>query len=119
MLHTYFTSFKLIKRSKVLTQQEKRKLFLQGITELVINSWKSILILPFYLIASIFGIIGEILEVIGDKMQNLVEIIGIPVQAINNLPGLYFKEKELLKKLKEEIQGTQTYKITEKDLKKA
>ncbi len=74
---------KLIKRSNVLTKQEKKELIIKGLLESIVNSYKLFLIAPFTLLRILFLILENlfnyitefigIIETIFYKLTNLID----------------------------------------------
>lgn len=108
---------KVIKKSKVLTEKEKSKLIKQALIETVVNSWRDLLCLPFYIVAATVGLIGEGLELLGDGLQTLAGVVGYPISKIQELPYWHFADKELSKKLRKGIIEENTYTIKSEDIK--
>ena len=63
-------AIKMIKRSNILTKQEKKELIVKGLLESVINSYKLFLIAPFTLLRILFSVLENLFNYI-------TEFIGI------------------------------------------
>lgn len=96
---------KIIKRSKVLTKKEKRKMIALGFCETFCNSYKLILKLPFLIFAIPLILLGAGLEYLGEFLQNVGDIIDTPIQKINDINDITFTKGEAREKLLTEIKG--------------
>ena len=96
---------KIIKRSKVLTKKEKRKMIALGFCETFCNSYKLILKLPFLIFAIPLILLGAGLEYLGEFLQNVVNIVDTPIQKINDINDITFTKSEAREKLLAEIKG--------------
>lgn len=72
---------KMIKRSNILTKQEKKELIIKGLLESIVNSYKLILIVPFALLRILFLILENLFNYI-------TEFIGIIEAVFNELTNL-------------------------------
>ena len=73
---------KMIKRSNVLTSQEKKELIIKGLLESIVNSYKLILIVPFALLKilflmleNLFNYITEFIGIIKTVFYELVNLL--------------------------------------------
>lgn len=96
---------KIIKRSKVLTKKEKRKMIALGFCETFCNSYKLILKLPFLIFAIPLILLGVGLEYLGEFLQNVGNIVDTPIQKINDINDITFTKGEAREKLLAEIKG--------------
>ena len=94
---------KIIKRSKVLTKKEKRKMIALGFCETFCNSYKLILKLPFLIFAIPLILLGAGLEYLGEFLQNVGNIVDTPIQKINDINDIIFTKGEAREKLLAEI----------------
>lgn len=96
---------KIIKRSKVLTKKEKRKMIALGFCETFCNSYKLILKLPFLIFAIPLILLGAGLEYLGEFLQSVGNIVDTPIQKINDINDITFTKSEAREKLLAEIKG--------------
>ena len=85
---------KLIKRSNVLTNQEKKELIIKGLLESIVNSYKLILIVPFALLRilflileNLFNYITEFIGIIETVFYELVNLLDRKLPELNLTKG--------------------------------
>ena len=86
-------AIKLIKRSNVLTKQEKKELIIKGLLESIVNSYKLILIVPFALLRILF----LILENLFNYITEFIGIIETVFYELTNLLDRKLPELSLTK----------------------
>lgn len=96
---------KIIKRSKVLTKKEKRKMIALGFCETFCNSYKLILKLPFLIFAIPLILLGAGLEYLGEFLQNVGNVVDTPIQKINSISDITFTKGEARERLFAELKG--------------
>ena len=84
---------KLIKRSNVLTKQEKKELIIKGLLESIVNSYKLILIAPFVLLRILF----LILENLFNYITEFIGVIEAVFYELTNLLDRKLPELSLTK----------------------
>lgn len=109
--------FEVIKKSEVLTKKEKRELTTRAIIELIVNSYKLIIILPFSLFGIIFATLTMIFSTITEVFDLIEEIFNSICIKIDNLKDINLTKCQASKKVLEEIGKKQDLQIEEKDLK--
>lgn len=110
-------TIKMIKELKGLTEKEKKYYISKGILEIILNSYKTVLKLPFYLLNCLFvivGIIGEKIEDLFYCMSNFTENI---VDKIDNIKGINLCNKQEIDYLKEIVKKEHTYQVKATDIK--
>ena len=85
---------KIIKRSNVLTSQEKKELIIKGLLESIVNSYKLILIVPFTLLRilflileNLFNYITEFIGIIETVFYELVNLLDRKLPELNLTKG--------------------------------
>lgn len=109
--------FEVIKKSEVLTKKEKRELTTRAIIELIVNSYKLIIILPFSLFGIIFATLTMIFSTITEVFDLIEEIFNSICIKIDNLKDISLTKGQTRDKLFKEIGKKQDLQIEEKDLK--
>ena len=84
---------KLIKRSNVLTDQEKKKIIIKGLLESIVSSYKLILIVPFALLRILF----LVLENLFNYITEFIGIIEAVFYELTNLLDRKLPELSLTK----------------------
>lgn len=84
---------KLIKRSNVLTNQEKKELIIKGLLESIISSYKLVIIAPFALLRILF----LILENLFNYITEFIGIIEAVFYELTNLLDRKLPELSLTK----------------------
>ena len=84
---------KLIKRSNILTKQEKKELIVKGLLESIVNSYKLILIVPFALLRILF----LILENLFNYITEFIGVIEAVFYELTNLLDRKLPELSLTK----------------------
>lgn len=94
---------KLIRKSEVLTKEEKGKLIVKGIIETIVNSYKGLCELPFTIVGITFCLFGILFA----KLEELMELLETPfsciVQSIDNWKELGLTKGEPRERLMKEI----------------
>lgn len=99
-------TIKLIKRSKVLNNQEKRELITKGIIEEVVNSYKFIVRLPLFIIGVTFCLIEGLLEKIFEGVSFISEVLhDFYLWLGDKMPELSLTKGQSRDKLIAEIKG--------------
>ena len=88
-------SIKIIRKSKVLTKEEKKWLIKRGIVETLVNKYKLLLKFPFIIISIVFCFISTVLEkisdffyyYIGEPINGVVEFIDYKLPTISLTKG--------------------------------
>ena len=84
---------KIIKRSNILTKQEKKELIVKGLLESIVNSYKLILIVPFALLRILF----LILENLFNYITEFIGVIEAVFYELTNLLDRKLPELSLTK----------------------
>lgn len=111
----FINGLKLIKKSQVLTKEEKSKLIKYGFLEVIINSYVNIIQLPFKLVGYVFIILQRIFEVIANDFDIIATIIEEFCTMLNNrLPQVNLTRGQSREKVLREIRENKflkSYKI--------
>lgn len=110
-------TIKTIKKLKGLTEQEKKYFITKGILEIIINSYKVVLKLPFYLVGYLFIVIGAGAEKIEDLFYFLSNFIENILYKIEKIKSINLCTKQEIDHLKKIIKEEHTYKVEVTDLK--
>ena len=86
-------AIKMIKKSNVLTKQEKKALIIKGLLESIVNSYKLILIAPFALLRILF----LILENLFNYITEFIGVIEAVFYELTNLLDRKLPELSLTK----------------------
>lgn len=110
---------KIIKKSKILTEQEKKELIKKGIIEIILNIHKDLCKLPFSIIGITFCLLGMLFS----KLEEIMEILETPFKCIvlniDNWEEIVLTKGETRDKLLKEIKENSVTKITKADVKNA
>ena len=108
----FINGLKLIRKSQVLSKEEKRKLFTFGLLEVIINSYVNIIQLPFKLIGYILIIIQHIFELITNGLELFISIIEqLCIMLDTRLPQVNLTRGKARKKILKEIKDNKIYKV--------
>lgn len=110
----YKTSIKIIKKSKILTKQQKKEYITKGIIEELLNSWKFFVKIPFVIIGITFCFIGIILSYLESIAEITEEIFKFIIEWIDNRKDFILIDKEIQNKLIEEIKENNKKVLTSK-----
>lgn len=106
---------KLVRKSKVLTEKEKRELIGKGLIETIVNSYKGLCKLPFTIVGITFCLFGMLFA----KLKELMELLEAPfsgiVQSIDNWKEISLTKGNTRDKLIKEIKGN-TFKVVKPDV---
>lgn len=101
---------KLVRKSEVLTKQEKKDIIRKALIERVLNSYKGLCKLPFAIVGITFCLFGMLFA----KLEELMELIEAPfrgiVQSIEDWDEVVLTRGEARDKLLKEIKGN-TFKV--------
>ena len=86
-------AIKMIKRSNILTKQEKKELIIKGLLESIVNSYKLFLIAPFALLRILF----LVLENLFNYITEFIGIIETVFYELTNLLDRKLPELSLTK----------------------
>lgn len=114
----YIKTIKMIRESKGLTEAEKNSFIRRGILEVIINSWKIILKLPFYLIKYLCIVIGAGAEKIEDLFYSISNFFENILYKIDGMKTIYLCTLEEIEHLKEVVEQEHTCKVKTTNLKK-
>lgn len=108
----FINGLKLIKKSQVLSKEEKRKLFTFGLLEVIINSYVNIIQLPFKLIGYILIIIQHIFELIANGLELFISVIEqLCIMLDTRLPQVNLTRGKAREKILKEIKDNKIYKV--------
>lgn len=108
----FINGLKLIKKSQVLSKEEKRKLFTFGLLEVIINSYVNIIQLPFKLIGYILIVIQHIFELIANGLELLISVIEqLCIMLDTRLPQVNLTRGKAREKILKEIKDNKIYKV--------
>ena len=112
-------TIKVINKSKVLNKREKRELISKGIIELIINTYKSIIKLPFTIIGLTLCIIGCIVNYIGEGIELVEQVFrSIVFWLDDKIPEINLTKGQVRDKMIAEIKG-EKYRVEKADVSKA
>lgn len=108
----FINGLKLIRKSQVLSKEEKRKLFTFGLLEVIINSYVNIIQLPFKLIGYILIIIQHIFELIANGLELFISILEqLCIMLDTRLPQVNLTRGKAREKVLKEIKDNKIYKV--------
>lgn len=108
----FINGLKLIRKSQVLSKEEKRKLFTFGLLEVIINSYVDIIQLPFKLIGYILIIIQHIFELITNGLELFISVLGqLCIMLDTKLPQVNLTRRKAREKVLKEIKDNKIYKV--------
>lgn len=108
----FINGLKLIKKSQVLSKEEKRKLFTFGLLEVIINSYVNIIQLPFKLIGYILIVIQHIFELIANGLELFISVIEqLCIMLDTRLPQVNLTRGKAREKILKEIKDNKIYKV--------
>ena len=108
----FINGLKLIRKSQVLSKEEKRKLFTFGLLEVIINSYVNIIQLPFKLIGYILIIIQHIFELITNGLELFISILEqLCIMLDTRLPQVILTRGKAREKVLKEIKDNKIYKV--------
>lgn len=108
----FINGLKLIRKSQVLSKEEKRKLFTFGLLEVIINSYVDIIQLPFKLIGYILIIIQHIFELITNGLELFISVLGqLCIMLDTKLPQVNLTRGKAREKVLKEIKDNKIYKV--------
>lgn len=108
----FINSLKLIRKSQVLSKEEKRKLFTFGLLEVIINSYVNIIQLPFKLIGYILIIIQHIFELITNGLELFISVLEqLCIMLDTRLPQVNLTRGKAREKVLKEIKDSKIYKV--------
>ena len=108
----FINGLKLIKKSQVLTKEEKRKLFTFGLLEVIINSYVNIIQLPFKLIGYILIVIQHIFELIANGLELFISVLEqLCIMLDTRLPQVNLTRGKAREKVLKEIKDNKIYKV--------
>lgn len=108
----FINGLKLIRKSQVLSKEEKRKLFTFGLLEVIINSYVNIIQLPFKLIGYILIIIQHIFELITNGLELFISVLGqLCIMLDTKLPQVNLTRGKAREKVLKEIKDNKIYKV--------
>lgn len=97
---------KMIKKSNILTNQEKKELIIKGLLEDIVCSYKLILIAPFALLRILFSILENLFNYITEFI-GIIEAVfhGLTDLLDRKLPELILTKGETRDKMIQEIKN--------------
>lgn len=108
----FINGLKLIRKSQVLSKEEKRKLFTFGLLEVIINSYVNIIQLPFKLIGYILIIIQHIFELIANGLELFISVLEqLCIMLDTRLPQVNLTRGKAREKVLKEIKDNKIYKV--------
>lgn len=108
----FINGLKLIRKSQVLSKEEKRKLFTFGLLEVIINSYVNIIQLPFKLIGYILIIIQHIFELIANGLELFISVLEqLCIILDTRLPQVNLTRGKAREKVLKEIKDNKIYKV--------
>lgn len=102
---------KMIKESKVLTEQEKRTLIRRGKIENIINSYKFFLKLPFLIIGIFFATLTMIFTYFSEIFDLFEEVFSSICAKIDSLKEFVITNNNTREKILKEIKDNTIYKV--------
>ena len=102
---------KMIKESKVLTEQEKRTLIRRGKIENIINSYKFFLKLPFLIIGIFFATLIMIFAYFSEIFDLFEEVFSSICAKIDSLKEFVITNNNTREKILKEIKDNTIYKV--------
>ena len=108
----FINGLKLIRKSQVLSKEEKRKLFTFGLLEVIINSYVNIIQLPFKLIGYILIIIQHIFELITNGLELFINVLEqLCIMLDTKHPQVNLTRGKAKEKILKEIKDNKIYKV--------
>ena len=108
----FINGLKLIRKSQVLSKEEKRKLFTFGLLEVIINSYVNIIQLPFKLVSYILIIIQHIFELITNGLELFISVLEqLCIMLDTRLPQVNLTRGKAREKVLKEIKDNKIYKV--------
>lgn len=108
----FINGLKLIRKSQVLSKEEKRKLFAFGLLEVIINSYVNIIQLPFKLVSYILIIIQHIFELIANGLELFISVLEqLCIMLDTRLPQVNLTRGKAREKVLKEIKDNKIYKV--------
>lgn len=108
----FINGLKLIRKSQVLSKEEKRKLFTFGLLEVIINSYVNIIQLPFKLIGYILIVIQHIFELIANGLELFISVLEqLCIMLDTRLPQVNLTRGKAREKILKEIKDNKIYKV--------
>lgn len=108
----FINGLKLIRKSQVLSKEEKRKLFTFGLLEVIINSYVNIIQLPFKLIGYILIVIQHIFELIANGLELFISVLEqLCIMLDIRLPQVNLTRGKAREKILKEIKDNKIYKV--------
>lgn len=108
----FINGLKLIRKSQVLSKEEKRKLFTFGLLEVIINSYVNIIQLPFKLIGYILIVTQHIFELIANGLELFISVLEqLCIMLDTRLPQVNLTRGKARKKVLKEIKDNKIYKV--------
>lgn len=108
----FINGLKLIRKSQVLSKEEKRKLFVFGLLEVIINSYVNIIQLPFKLVSYILIIIQHIFELITNGLELFISVLEqLCIMLDTRLPQVNLTRGKAREKVLKEIKDNKIYKV--------
>lgn len=108
----FINGLKLIRKSQVLSKEEKRKLFTFGLLEVIINSYVNIIQLPFKLIGYILIVIQHIFELIANGLELFISVLEqLCIMLDTRLPQVNLTRGKTREKVLKEIKDNKIYKV--------
>lgn len=108
----FINGLKLIRKSQVLSKEEKRKLFTFGLLEVIINSYVNIIQSPFKLISYILIIIQHIFELIVNGLELFISVLEqLCIMLDTRLPQVNLTRGKAREKVLKEIKDSKIYKV--------
>lgn len=108
----FINGLKLIRKSQVLSKEEKRKLFTFGLLEVIINSYVNIIQLPFKLIGYILIVIQHIFELIANGLELFISVLEqLCIMLDTKLPQVNLTRGKAKEKILKEIKDNKIYKV--------
>lgn len=108
----FINGLKLIRKSQVLSNEEKRKLFTFGLLEVIINSYVNIIQLPFKLVSYILIVIQHIFELITNGLELFITVLEqLCIMLDTRLPQVNLTRGKAREKVLKEIKDSKIYKV--------
>lgn len=102
---------KIVKKSNVLTKQEKRGLIIKGLIETIVNVYKTIVKAPFAIIGMILVTLETLLHTIAEGIELIEQVFSCIVILLDEkLPECSLTKGQARDKLIKEIK-TNTFKV--------
>ena len=102
---------KMIKESETLTKQEKRELIIKGRIENIVNSYKVIIKLPFFILGILFVTLECLFGYITEFFSLIEQVFSSICIKIDNFKEFNITNGKAREKILKEIKEKKVYKV--------